>query len=73
MIMDKLKEIVALIEQEVPGSKSSAYCDSVPFLEKAHAAKSGMGWIGKNSLLIIPQKGFISFFRRYHHRYRTGL
>ena len=34
--------------------------DSAPVLEKAWAAKSGLGWVGKNSNLISKQKG--SFF-----------
>ncbi len=34
--------------------------DSKPLAEKIFAARSGIGWIGKNSLLIHPDKG--SFF-----------
>jgi epoxyqueuosine reductase len=36
------------------------FVDSAPVLEKAWAKKSGLGWVGKNGLLIHPKKG--SFF-----------
>ena len=36
---------------------SKAYCDSGPLLEKEIAQNTGIGWIGKNSLLISPLIG----------------
>jgi epoxyqueuosine reductase len=37
------------------------FVDTAPVLEKAWAAKSGLGWIGKNGLLITPDKGSFNF------------
>lgn len=34
-----------------------AFCDTAPILEKAWAVEAGLGWIGKNSLLVTPDYG----------------
>ena len=38
-----------------------AFCDSAPVLERYWAVKAGLGWIGRNHQLIIPQKGSYFF------------
>lgn len=47
IIKNKLKEISKII----PG-KSKIICDTSPFLEKPFGTKAGIGFIGKNTLLI---------------------
>lgn len=61
VIKDKLDILLEFIESEV-GTNISARCftDSAPVLDKAWAAKSGLGWIGKNANLLSKQVG--SFF-----------
>jgi len=60
IIKDKLKEIVHFISEEIGEVDSRVFVDSAPVLERAWAKKSGLGWIGKNSMLIHPKNG--SFF-----------
>lgn len=61
VIKDKLKDfftgIRERIDQDVDGR---VFVDSAPVHERAWAAKSGLGWIGKNSLLLNKNMG--SFF-----------
>lgn len=60
VIKDKLKELLAVINTRIGEVHGRAFVDSAPVLERAWASKSGLGWIGKNSMLIRPQNG--SFF-----------
>jgi epoxyqueuosine reductase len=50
-------ELVDLIGEIYPGSHSRICVDSAPILEKSFASSSGMGFIGKNNMLIIPGHG----------------
>ena len=58
---DRLHIIAKKINQEVDGFKYRAFVDSAPVLEKAIGQKSGLGWIGKNTLLINKKNGSYFF------------
>jgi epoxyqueuosine reductase len=60
VVKDKLKELLAVLNIKIGEIHGRAFVDSAPVLERAWAAKSGLGWIGKNTQLIRPQTG--SFF-----------
>lgn len=73
VVKEKLRQLWQFIEQLAGESLPScnpvsgagtvaarAFTDSAPILERYWAWKAGLGWIGKNSCLIIPGKG--SFF-----------
>ena len=60
VIKGKLRELVNFINDEIGEVGGRAFVDSAPVMDKAWAAKSGLGWIGKNTNLIHPKNG--SFF-----------
>ena len=61
VIKDKLKELLFSIQQEIGEVSGRAFVDSAPVLDRAWAAKSGLGWIGKNSNLITRKTGSFYF------------
>jgi epoxyqueuosine reductase len=60
VIKDKLKSLLSNIQKEIGEINGRAFVDSAPVHERAWAKKSGLGWIGKNSLLLNKSMG--SFF-----------
>jgi epoxyqueuosine reductase len=61
VIKEKLKELLQFIQTEIGEVSGRAFVDSAPVLDKAWAAKSGLGWIGKNSNLITQKTGSFYF------------
>ncbi|GAB1371385.1 tRNA epoxyqueuosine(34) reductase QueG [Candidatus Kapaibacterium sp.] len=57
----KLKTISGYINELSPNSISKYYIDTGPTLDKQWAVKSGLGWQGKNSLVISPKYGSYFF------------
>lgn len=61
VIKDKLKSLLQFIQEEIGEVNGRAFVDSAPVLDKAWAAKSGLGWIGKHSNLLTQQVGSFYF------------
>ncbi|GGX13646.1 tRNA epoxyqueuosine(34) reductase QueG [Aquimarina muelleri] len=61
VIKDKLKQLLDFISEEIGEVHGRAFVDSAPVLDKAWAAKSGLGWIGKNSNLLTQKVGSFYF------------
>lgn len=61
VIKEKLKELLFSIQSKIGEVSGRAFVDSAPVLDKAWAAKSGLGWIGKNSNLITKKTGSFYF------------
>ena len=61
VIKEKLKELLFSMQSFIGAVSGRAFVDSAPVLDKAWAAKSGLGWIGKNSNLITKQVGSFYF------------
>ncbi|RZS98866.1 tRNA epoxyqueuosine(34) reductase QueG [Aquimarina brevivitae] len=61
VIKDKLKALLHFIQENIGEVHGRAFVDSAPVLDKAWAAKSGLGWIGKNSNLLTKQVGSFYF------------
>jgi epoxyqueuosine reductase len=60
VIKSKLKELSLFIKDVIGDVNGRAFVDSAPLMERSWAAKSGIGWQGKNSLLLQKKQG--SFF-----------
>jgi epoxyqueuosine reductase len=62
VLPQKLRAIVTFIEEQVGHSiLNRYYTDSGPILERELAQRAGLGWIGKNSMLINPAAGSTFF------------
>jgi epoxyqueuosine reductase len=61
VIKDKLKQLLKFIQEEIGEVEGRAFVDSAPVLDKAWAAKSGLGWIGKHSNLLTKEVGSFYF------------
>lgn len=61
VLKKKLKELLYSIQAEIGEVEGRVFVDSAPVLDKAWAIRSGLGWRGKNSLLLTKQKGSFHF------------
>ncbi len=57
LIRKRLQKLASIISEKVGPFGYRAFVDSAPVLERALAEKSGMGWIGKNTMLINRKAG----------------
>lgn len=57
VIKKRLNKLLNDIQAICPTLQGRAFADSAPIMERYWAQKAGLGWIGKNGLLIIPKIG----------------
>jgi epoxyqueuosine reductase len=57
----RLEELAAAIRELAPGSTTRCYVDAGPVPERELAQLAGLGWIGKNMMLIHPEIGSFTF------------
>ncbi len=57
----KLNELLDWVRQEVPGVHGRGVVDTAPLLERDFARRAGLGWIGKNTMLIHKKLGSFLF------------
>jgi len=60
VVLEKLKVLEQFLILNVSDIKLKSYVDTGPILEKQWAKKAGIGWQGKNSLII--NRGYGSYF-----------
>jgi epoxyqueuosine reductase len=61
-LREPLRDLAAFIRQlGPPGTVARAYCDAGPVPERELAQRAGLGWIGKNTMLIDPARGSYLF------------
>lgn len=61
VLKDKMYELFDYIKSLHPEVKGRAFVDSAPVLDRAWAKQAGLGWIGKNSMLISRKAGSFVF------------
>ncbi|TPG39213.1 tRNA epoxyqueuosine(34) reductase QueG [Flavobacterium pectinovorum] len=61
VIKEKLKEFLHSIQENIGDVSGRAFVDSAPVLDRAWAAKSGLGWIGKSGNLLTQKVGSFYF------------
>lgn len=61
IILKKLEIIEEFLKELSPAIKTKSYTDTGPILEKQWAVKSGIGWQGKNSLILNRNLGSYFF------------
>jgi epoxyqueuosine reductase len=59
-IWDRVNELAGWLMAEVPGCYAHGVADTAPILERDFARRAGLGWFGKNTMLINKHRG--SFF-----------
>src|SRR3989344_4246592 len=61
LIRKRVQQLAEKIQAEICPFGYRAFVDSAPVLEKAIAEKAGLGWIGKNTLVLNRKAGSFSF------------
>ncbi len=61
VMKQKLNALFNYINTELIPVKGRVFCDTAPVMERYWAQQSGIGWIGKNTQLIIPGAGSYFF------------
>jgi len=61
VVKKKVVKLLKFIKKEIGDAPGRAFVDIAPIMDKAWAAKGGLGWIGKNSNLITQKVGSFYF------------
>lgn len=61
VVRDKLKALLEALRREAGPVEGRCFVDSAPVLERDWAKRGGLGWVGKNTLLINPKAGSYFF------------
>jgi epoxyqueuosine reductase len=57
----RARPLLALLDELAPGSENRFLVDYGPLMERAYAAKAGLGWQGKNTMLLSRGVGAYTF------------
>lgn len=57
LIHDRLKQLCRWLREQVPAASARGVVDTAPLLERDFAQQAGLGWVGKNTMLISRKEG----------------
>jgi epoxyqueuosine reductase len=57
VLHDRLRQLSAFVKQNIPTARVRGVVDTAPLMEREFAQLAGLGWIGKNTLLLNRQLG----------------
>ncbi len=62
ILKERLYQLLGLLKEEIGAEvEGRAFVDSAPFLDRYWALQSGLGWIGRQGLLVSPRLGTFTF------------
>jgi epoxyqueuosine reductase len=61
VLRDRLNCLLAWVREQVPARVGRGVVDTAPLLERDFARRAGLGWIGKNTMLINKRRGSYFF------------
>jgi epoxyqueuosine reductase len=61
VLRGRLNDLLAWVQQEVPGCHGRGVVDTAPLLERDFARRAGLGWFGKNTMLLNKRQGSYFF------------
>jgi epoxyqueuosine reductase len=61
LLRTRANALAAWLESQVPGCRTRGVVDSAPLAERDYGLLAGLGWIGKNTMLIDPRAGSYFF------------
>lgn len=61
VLKKRLRQLLRQIREWAPEAQGRALTDSAPIMERPLAVRAGLGWIGKNGMLITPDRGSYLF------------
>ena len=57
LLKERMGELASWCHEQWPQMRTRGVVDTAPLLERDFARRAGLGWIGKNTLLIDPRRG----------------
>ena len=61
VLRERLNALLTWVQREVPGCRGRGVVDTAPLLERDFARRAGLGWFGKNTMLLNKRLGSYFF------------
>jgi epoxyqueuosine reductase len=61
VLRGRLNQLLEWVQKEIPGCRGRGVVDTAPLLERDFARRAGLGWFGKNTMLLNKRLGSYFF------------